>query len=116
MGKSMFNKKSSSPGLKRPVAEQINLKMKDTYVSPALGLKYSHEKLLERYKHEVLASKNARYQEVIEKFKEKAKPMDHDELYRQRIEYVSNRLQAKKERETKADQKVQTANRDERFQ
>lgn len=108
----MFSKKSSSPGLKRPVAEQINLQMKDTYVSPTLGLKYSHEKLLERYKSQVLSAKNARHQEVLEKVKDKNRPMDHDELYRQRNEYVSNRLQVKKERELKAEQNVSSADSD----
>ena len=105
----MFSKKSKSPGLKRPVAEQINLKMKDTYVSPALGLKYSHEKLLEQYKQGALAAKNARHQEVLEKVKQKTRVMDHDELYRQRIEYVSNRLQSKKEREMKAEKNVSSS-------
>lgn len=106
MGRSAFSKKGSSPGLKRPVVEQINLKMKDTYVSPALGLKYSHEKLLERYKHQVLSAKNQRHQEVLEKFKDKAKPMDHEELHRRRLEYSATLMQKKDERDAKVQKHV----------
>lgn len=106
MGRSTFGKKNSSPGLKRPVAEQINLKMKDTYISPALGLKYSHERLMERYKNGVLAAKNERYMEVLQNVKDRAKPMDHEELYKQRLEYVSNRMQKKKEREADREKNV----------
>lgn len=92
--------------MKRPVVEQINLKMKDTYISPALGLKYSHERLLEKYKHGVLAAKNERYMEVLQQVKERAKPMDHDELYKQRLEYVLNRMQKKKERDDQREKNV----------
>lgn len=80
--------------------------MKDTYVSPALGLKYSHEKLMERYKHQVLNAKNQRHNEVLEKFKERAKPMDHEELHRRQIEYSATRMQKKEERDAKMHKQV----------
>lgn len=92
--------------MKRSVVEQLNLKMKDTYVSPTLGLKYSHERLAERYKHEVLSAKNERHREVIERIKEKSKPMDHDELYRRRVEYTATLMQKQEERETKIQKHV----------
>jgi hypothetical protein len=84
--------------------------MKDTYVSPALGLKYSHEKLMERYKHEVLSAKNERHREVIEKFKEKAKPMDHEELHRRRLEYSANLMQKQEERDSRMHKQVAARN------
>jgi hypothetical protein len=84
--------------------------MKDTYVSPALGLKYSHEKLLERYKNQVLTSKNERHKEVLEKFKEKARPMDHDDLNRRRLEYSATLMQKMEERDARVQKQVIACN------
>ena len=99
MNKSQFNtKKEHSGGLKRPFEEELNLKMRDTYVSPAIGLKYSHEKLMEQYNKKVIASREERYREVLSKIKERAKPMDHEGMHKFESEYLSKRMKHREDR------------------
>lgn len=112
MNRSHFSNKSqklNSSGLKRPLDEELNLRLKDTYVSPAIGLKYSHEKLLDRYNKEILGSKQERYREILEKIQEKAKPMDHELLNKHEMEYVSNRMREREVRHNEIRQRVLSA-------
>ena len=109
MNKSQFTVKSrklNSSSHKRPLDEELNLRLKDNYVSPAIGLKYSHEKLMDRYNKEILGNKQERYREILDKIKEKAKPMDHDLLSKHEMEYVSNRMREREIRHGEIKQRV----------
>ena len=83
-----------SAGLKRPLAEELNLKMRDT-----LGLKYSHEILQEKYAKNVLAQKEARYREILEGIKQKARPIDHEGLKKHDADYMATRMRKKEDRQ-----------------
>ncbi len=109
MNKSQFSTKSgrlNSPGYKRPLDEELNLRLKDTYASPAIGLKYSHEKMLDKYNREVMGVRQDRYREILEKIKDRAKPMDHDLLHKHELEYVSNRMREREERQAEIRMRV----------
>lgn len=73
--------------------------MRDTYASPALGLKYSHEILQEKYAKHVLAQKEARYKEILDAIKQKAKPIDHEGLKKHDADYMATRMRKKEQRE-----------------
>lgn len=79
--------------------EDLNQRIKDTYVAPSIGLKYSHEKLLDNYKKRILAAKNEHHREILEKIKEKARPMDHEQMAKRELEYMSNRMKDNERRQ-----------------
>lgn len=83
------------------------MRMKDTYSSPALGMKYSHEKLMERYNKEFLAAKQERHREILEKIKDKTKPMDHENLHKHEMEYMSNKMKEKELRRAEMERQVE---------
>jgi hypothetical protein len=96
----------SMPKIKRTFHEELNLKLKDTFVSPAVGLKYSHEKLMDRYVRETLASREDRNKEILDKIKDRARPIDHDLLNRHELEYLALSLKERQAREEKTKQRV----------
>ena len=109
MNKSVISAGSSNrvrSGPKRSLEEELNLRMKDTYASPSIGLKYTHEKLLDKYNKSTLGAKQDKYREILEKIKEKARPMDHEMMKKHEMEYVSHRMKEREVREEEIRQRV----------
>jgi len=100
------NMTDSMPKIKRTFHEELNLKLKDTFVSPAVGLKYSHEKIMDRYVRQTLASREDRNKEILDKIKDRARPIDHDLLNKHEMEYLALHMKDRQAREEKTKQRV----------
>ena len=107
----VMNKSSLAPlpGGKKTLTEELNLRLKDTYSSPVIGLKYSHERMMEKYNKEVLGARHEKYREILEKIKEKARPMNHDQIHKHEMEYMSNRIKERDLRQSEVERQVADA-------
>lgn len=80
--------------------------MKDSYISPAVGSKYSHEKILDRYNSDVMSARQDRYREILEKIKEKVRPMDHEDIKKHGLEYLSSKVKQREVRNEESRRQV----------
>ena len=82
--------------------DELQQRLKDSYVSPAVGHKYSHERMLDRYNSSVLSSRQERYREILEKIKERVRPMDHEDIRQHGLEYLSSKVKQRELRQEEA--------------
>lgn len=87
---------------KKSVNDELLHRMKDSYVSPAVGSKYSHERIMDRYNSSVMSARQERYREILEKIKERVRPMDHDDIRQHGLEYLSSKVKQRELRQEEA--------------
>ena len=83
--------------------------MKDTYIGPNVGLKYTHEKILDKYNNTVLSARQDRYKQILENIKDRTKPMDHSNIKKHNLHYSSLKVKLGEERSEEVKSRVAPA-------